>query len=92
MLQEEILTISASDENTDAIEIVAVSNSAEEAAVIAGIYAAEYIRETENMLKENLTKLRVFYEMEYKENKEELEQIEANLAAYKNREGATALR
>ena len=91
LLQEEILTISASDENTDAIEIVAVSNSAEEAAVIAGIYAAEYIRETENMLKENLTKLRVFYEMEYKENKDELEQIEANLAAYKNREGATAL-
>ena len=91
LLQEEILTISASDENTDAIEIVAVSNSAEEAAVIAGIYAAEYIRETENMLRENLTKLRVFYEAEFKEKKGELEQIEANLAAYMNREGATAL-
>ena len=91
LLQEEILTISSSDENTDAIEIVAVSNSAEEAAVVAGIYAAEYIRETENMLRANLTKLRVFYEAKYKEKKEELEQIEANLAAYMNREGATAL-
>ena len=91
LLQEEILAIYASDENTDAIEIVAVSNSAEEASVIAGIYAAEYIRETENMLRENLTKLRLFYEAEYKEKKEELEQIESSLASYMNREGATAL-
>ena len=91
VLQEDILTISASDENTDAIEIVAISNSSEEAAVIAGIYAAEYIRETENMLTENLTKLRVFYDKEYNKKKEELEQIEASLAAYMNREGATAL-
>ena len=91
LLQEEVLTISASDENTDAIQIVALSNSAEEASVIAGIYAAEYIRETENMLRENLTKLRVFYEDEYKEKKQELEQIESSLATYMNREGATAL-
>ena len=91
LLQEEILTISPSDENTDAIEVVSISNSAEEAAVIANIYAAEYIRETENMLRENLTKLRVFYDAKYEEKKVELDQIESRLASYMNRQGAAAL-
>ena len=91
LLQEEILSIAPSDENTDAIAIKAISNSAEEAAVIASIYASEYIRETENMLRENLTKLRVFYEAKFQEKKTDLEQIEGNLASYLNREGAAAL-
>ena len=91
LLQEEILTVSTAEENTDALEVFAVSNSAEEAAVIASIYATEYVRETENILRENLTKLRVFYDAKYKEKKGELEEIEARLANYMNREGAAAL-
>ena len=91
LLQEDMLSFSASSENTDAIEIVAVSNSAEEAAVIAGIYAAEYIRETENMLKENLTGLRVLYQEKYDAKKVELENVEAQIASYKKSQGATAL-
>ena len=91
LLQEEILSISASSENTDAIEIVAVSNSAEEASVIAGIFAAEYVRETQNIMKANITKQRLFHEDEYGKKKEELEVIESQLASLKNREGSTAL-
>ena len=91
LLQEDLLTISPSSENTDALEIVATSNTAEEAALIAGIYAAEYLRETEYMLKNELTQLRVFYEDKYEAKKEELEDIESQFAAFLQSESATAL-
>ena len=90
-LHKEVLEISIAEENTDAIEIVATSNTADEAAVIAGIFASEYIRETENMLRENLTRQRIFYEDEYKKRKVELDEIESSLANYMNREGAAGL-
>ncbi len=91
LLHEEILTIRTAEENTDAIEIFAVSNTAEEAALIASIYATEYVRETENMLRANLTQLRIFYEDKHETKNGELDEIESKLANYMNREGAAGL-
>ena len=91
LLLEDVLSFAPAEENTDALEIFAVSNSAEEAAVIASVYTSEYIRETEKMLSEHLTRLRIFYDEEFGKKKVELEDIESRLASYMNREGAAGL-
>lgn len=91
LLQEEILEISAANESVDAIKIVATSNTAEEAAIIANVYADEYMSETEVMSRERLTKQRIFLEKQYEEQKAKLEEVENTLAVYMKREGAAAL-
>ena len=91
LLQEEVLTFSVANESVDAIEISAASNTAEEAALIANLYAEEYVRETEDMSKERLTAQRIFLEQQYNEKKIELDNIETRLANYMNSEGVAAL-
>ena len=91
LLQEEVLTISLGDEGVDAIEISAVSNSSDEAALIANLYANEYIRETEELSKERLTAQRIFLEKQYEEKKNQLDQVESQRANYMNNEGVAAL-
>lgn len=91
LLQEEILTFTAGSEGVDAIEVIATSNSAEEAAIIANYYAEVYIEETANMSREDLTRQRLFYEKQHADKKTELDQIEAKLANYMNSGNAVAL-
>ncbi len=91
LLQEEVLTFTPGSEGVDAIEITATSNSSEEAAIIANYYAEEYIRETADMSREDLTRQRLFYEKQYADKKLELDQIEARLANYMNSGNAVAL-
>ena len=67
--QEEILTFTAGSEGVDAIEVSATSNSAEEAAIIANYYAEEYIIETADMSREDLTRQRLFYEKQVADKK-----------------------
>jgi capsular exopolysaccharide synthesis family protein len=93
LLQDEVLSVKPadSDGSTDALIINASSNSAEEAALIANIYAEEYVHQTEEMSKERLTAQRIFLEQQYADKKVELDELEARLANYMSREGATAL-
>ncbi len=93
LLQEEYLGIKPADSESsaDALIISASSNSAEEAALIANMYAEEYVHLTEDMSRERLTAQRIFLEQQFSEKKIELEELEARLASYMSREGATAL-
>ncbi|MEZ4698712.1 MAG: polysaccharide biosynthesis tyrosine autokinase [Rhodothermales bacterium] len=93
LLQDEYLAIKPanSDNSADALVISATSSSAEEAALIANVYAEEYVHQTEDMSKERLTQQRIFLEQQFAEKKVELDELESRLANYMNREGATAL-
>ena len=93
LLQEDFLSVrpANNDGSADAILITATSNSAEEAAIIAQVYAEEYVNETVDMSKERLTQQRIFLEETFEKKKVELDEIETRLANYMNREGVAAL-
>ncbi|MDZ4698625.1 MAG: polysaccharide biosynthesis tyrosine autokinase [Rhodothermales bacterium] len=93
LLQEEYLGIKPADSegSADALIISASSSSAEEAALIANMYAEEYVHLTEDMSRERLTAQRIFLEQQFAEKKIELDELETRLANYMSREGATAL-
>ncbi|MEM8488544.1 MAG: polysaccharide biosynthesis tyrosine autokinase [Bacteroidota bacterium] len=91
LLQEEILSFTAGSEGVDAVEITATSNSAAEAAIIANFYAEEYITETADMSREDLTRQRLFLEKQYADKKVELDTIESQLANFMNSGNAVAL-
>ena len=78
LLQEDFLSVrpANNDGSADAILITATSNSAEEAAIIAQVYAEEYVNETVDMSKERLTQQRIFLEETFAKKKVELDEIE----------------
>ncbi|PEN12632.1 hypothetical protein CRI94_14045 [Longibacter salinarum] len=78
-------------EQFDAIRIVATGRDAADVALVANIYADEYIRRTKEKARESLQASRDFLERQAEKLKAEVQAAEGEIENYMQREGAIAL-
>lgn len=75
----------------DAVRIVATGQDAHDAALVANLYAEEYIRRTKEKSRESLQASRDFLESQAEKLKAEVEAAEEKIETYMQREGAVGL-
>ena len=90
-LQEEYVYVSMESEDVDAIWIKATSTIPAEAALIANIYAEEYVQRTKEINRKQVTASREFLEDQIEKRKSDLDGLENEVKEYMSREGAVAL-
>jgi len=90
-LQKEYIRIRRPGADVDIIEIAAVSRRAAEAAVIANLYADEYVELSRETSRQHISASRAFLETQIERRRAELADLEDRIKLYKSREGAVAL-
>ena len=78
-------------QEVDAIRIASTGGDAYDAALVANLYAEEYIRRTREKSRESLQASRSFLETQAEKLKAEVEAAEDNIENYMQREGAVGL-
>ena len=79
------------EEQIDAIQVVATSGDPKTAALLANLYAEEYVRLTREASRANATASRELLEQQEKKYQEDLRQVEAEIQSYLQRNGAAGL-
>ena len=90
MLQGSISADIVADD-MDAIEISVNSEDPAEAALIADLYAEEYVKHTRDVSRRRITSSRAFLEDQIENRLEELRRLEDEIEAYRRQEGAVDL-
>jgi len=91
LLLERRVQFTPAARETDVIRITAYSNDAAEAAFIADTYLDEYLAQTRESSRSQLSASRRFLENQAEERQDELRTIEARIERYKRSEQAVAL-
>lgn len=90
-LQEDYVTASLEGTDADAIRVQVESTDPEEAAYIANLYAQAFENRTQESSRESFTVSREFLEEQVGTQEQELEQLDAQVQQFMQREGAVAL-
>jgi capsular exopolysaccharide synthesis family protein len=90
-LQQEYVTVSMADKDVDIIEIDATSRRPFEAAMIADLYASEYVALSRETSRHRISGSRLFLESQIDGRRSELAELENRIKIYKGTEGAVAL-
>jgi capsular exopolysaccharide synthesis family protein len=86
-----MIQVGAVGDEVDAIRITARSTSREEAALIANLFAAEYIERTQESSRARISASRDFLEQQEAERRAQLQGLEDEVRSYMTRSGAIAL-
>lgn len=91
-LQEEFVTVepASQDMDADALRIRAISSRPAEAALIANLFAEEYVRHARESGRQHVTASRTFLEEQLERRREELRLLEEQVEQYMNEEGAVS--
>ena len=90
-LQEEVVTIGQAADQADAIRVEAEAGGAEEAALIARLYTAEYEALTQSTSRERSTRTREVLDEQIARREGELSEIESQLQRYMTSQNAAGL-
>ena len=90
-LQSEVVTVEPAGEEVDAIRVEASAGSADEAALIARLYTAQYIDLTRLSNRERVTETREILEGQIARRQGELDEIESQLQGYMTAQNAAGL-
>ena len=90
-LQEEYVNVAMESEDVDAIWIRVTSTLPAEAALIANIYAEEYVQRTKEINRKQVSASREFLENQIEKRRAELDGLENEVKQYMSQEGAVAL-
>ncbi|MEM1145759.1 MAG: polysaccharide biosynthesis tyrosine autokinase [Pseudomonadota bacterium] len=90
-LQGLYIAVGPEGRDVDAIRISATSTVPQEAALIANVYAEEYIKRSRETSRASVTASRAFLEDQVGKRSQELQQLDDDVRAFMAREGAIAL-
>lgn len=79
LLQSDLITVSRADEESDAAWIQATSAHPQEAALLANIYAEEYVARTQEMSRHRISGSRAFLEKQLQARHAELKALEDSI-------------
>ncbi|MEM1042730.1 MAG: polysaccharide biosynthesis tyrosine autokinase [Bacteroidota bacterium] len=88
---EQSVSFAPVSERADLIRITARSTSPDEAALMANLYAEEYLKRSQETSRASISSSRAFLEGQEAKRREDLRQIEGDLGQFLTQEGAIAL-
>lgn len=86
-----IIQVRAEGREVDALRITARSTNKHESALIANLFASEYIKRTQETSRARVTASRVFLEDQEASRRQQLREVEDQVRTYMTRSGAIAL-
>ena len=93
ILQQDYVSVDPANrgEEADGIKITATSPIPEEAALIANLFAEEYVQYASEISRKHVVATRVFLEEQLERRRTELQTVEAQIEEYQTQEGAVNL-